>query len=105
MAIAAGVNAKQLSTYMGHASIAITYDRCGHLMSGDEAEAAGLMDAYLARGSIHDGPVPTSVPPPLGPHPVGYRLEVAQHPGQPPLAPVVLEPGNPLDQLGAPSSS
>ncbi|MDQ4026638.1 MAG: tyrosine-type recombinase/integrase [Actinomycetota bacterium] len=27
MAIAAGVNAKQLSTCMGHASIAITYDR------------------------------------------------------------------------------
>ncbi len=51
MAIAAGVNAKQLSTYMGHASIAITYDRYGHLLPGDEAEAAGLMDDYLARGS------------------------------------------------------
>jgi hypothetical protein len=35
-------------------------------MPGDEAEAAGLMDAYLARGSIHDGRSPTSVPPPLG---------------------------------------
>jgi integrase len=45
MAIAAGVNAKQLSTCMGHAPIAITYDRYCHLMPGDEAEAAGLMDA------------------------------------------------------------
>lgn len=40
--IAAGVNAKALSTYMGHASIQITYDRYGHLMPGNEAEATGL---------------------------------------------------------------
>ena len=45
--IAAGVNAKALSTYMGHAGVAITYDRYGHLMPGNEAEAAGLLDAYL----------------------------------------------------------
>jgi integrase len=47
MMIAAGVNAKALSTYMGHATVAITYDRYGHLMPGNEAEAAGLLDAYL----------------------------------------------------------
>jgi integrase len=47
--IAAGVNAKALSTYMGHASITITLDRYGHLMPGNEDEAAGLLDAYLAR--------------------------------------------------------
>jgi integrase len=47
MMIAAGVNAKALSTYMGHAGVAITYDRYGHLMPGNEAEAAGLLDAYL----------------------------------------------------------
>jgi integrase len=46
--IAAGVNAKALSTYMGHANIAITLDRYGHLMPGNEAEAAGLLDTYLA---------------------------------------------------------
>jgi hypothetical protein len=46
--IAAGVNAKALSTYMGHAAIAITLDRYGHLMPGSEGEAAGLLDAYLA---------------------------------------------------------
>lgn len=46
--IAAGVNAKALSTYMGHASVTITYDRYGHLMPGNEDEAAVLLDAYLA---------------------------------------------------------
>ena len=49
--IAAGVNAKALSTYMGHANIAITLDRYGHLMPGNEDEAAGLLDAYLARAN------------------------------------------------------
>jgi integrase len=47
--IAAGVNAKALSTYMGHANIAITLDRYGHLMPGNEAEAATLLDGYLDR--------------------------------------------------------
>jgi integrase len=46
--IAAGVNAKALSTYMGHANISITMDRYGHLMPGSEDEAAGLLDTYLA---------------------------------------------------------
>jgi integrase len=45
--IAAGVNAKALSTYMGHSSVTITFDRYGHLMPGNEGEAAGLLDAYL----------------------------------------------------------
>jgi integrase len=47
--IAAGVNAKALSEYMGHANISITLDRYGHLMPGNEEEAAGLLDAYLER--------------------------------------------------------
>jgi integrase len=51
MMIAAGVNAKALSTYMGHAGVAITYVRYGHLMPGNEAEAAGLLDAYLDRAA------------------------------------------------------
>jgi integrase len=46
--IAAGVNAKALSTFMGHTKISITLDRYGHLMPGSETEAAGLLDAYLA---------------------------------------------------------
>lgn len=47
-AIAAGVNAKALSDYMGHSSIQVTYDRYGHLFPGNEEEAAGLLDGYLA---------------------------------------------------------
>ena len=47
--IAAGVNAKALSSYLGHSSIQITFDRYGHLMPGNEEEAAGLLDEYLAR--------------------------------------------------------
>lgn len=49
--IAAGVNAKALSTYLGHSSIQITLDRYGHLMPGNEGEAVALVDAYLARAS------------------------------------------------------
>jgi integrase len=49
--IAAGVNAKALSTYMGHATISITLDRYGHLMPGSEDEAAGLLDSYLERAN------------------------------------------------------
>jgi hypothetical protein len=47
--IAAGVNAKALSTFMGHANIGITLDLYGHLMPGSQAEAATLLGAYLAR--------------------------------------------------------
>lgn len=52
--IAAGVNAKTLSTLMGHGSIAITMDLYGHLMPGAEDEAAALLDAYLTRHSAGD---------------------------------------------------
>jgi len=47
--IAAGVNAKALSTIMGHASIAITFDTYGHLMPGGEDEARERIDGYLDR--------------------------------------------------------
>ena len=49
--IAAGVNAKAITTYMGHASIQTTYDLYGKLMPGSEAEAAALVDAYLTRSN------------------------------------------------------
>jgi len=49
--IAAGVNAKALSTFMGHSSIKVSYDLYGHLMPGSEREAAGLLDAYLQRAN------------------------------------------------------
>lgn len=45
--IAAGVNAKALSSFMGHSSITVTFDLYGHLMPGNEEQAAGLLDVYL----------------------------------------------------------
>jgi integrase len=47
--IAAGVNAKALPSYLGHASVTITYDRYGHLMPGSEDEAVKLVDDYIER--------------------------------------------------------
>jgi integrase len=49
--IAAGVNAKALSTFLGHASIQITLDRYGHLFPGSEDEAVALVDPYLERAT------------------------------------------------------
>jgi len=49
--IAACVNVKALSTYMGHSSITITLDRYGHLLPGNEIEAAAMLDAWLERTS------------------------------------------------------
>ena len=50
--IAAGVNAKALSTYMGHSSISVTLDRYGHLMPGNEREAAGMLASYLEQALV-----------------------------------------------------
>jgi integrase len=47
--IAAGVNAKALSTFMGHANIAMTFDVYGHLMPNGGVEARERIDSYLAR--------------------------------------------------------
>jgi len=47
--IAAGVNAKALSQYMGHSSITVTLDRYGHLMPGSEQETGELLEAYLRK--------------------------------------------------------
>ncbi len=54
--IAAGANAKTISAYMGHSSIQVTFDRYGHLMPGNEAEAAAMLEAYLAR-HLGSGPL------------------------------------------------
>jgi hypothetical protein len=55
--IAAGVNAKALTVYMGHASLSTTHDLYCHLMRGSEDEAIALVDAYLARSASTDAPV------------------------------------------------
>ncbi len=49
--IAAGINTKALSTYMGHSSITITLDRYGHLLPGNETQAAHLLDTWLANAA------------------------------------------------------
>ena len=49
--IAAGINTKALSTYMGHSTITITLDRYGHLLPGNEQQAAHLLDTLLTNPS------------------------------------------------------
>ena len=58
--IAAGVNVKAVQAFMGHANISVTLDLYGHLLPGSEAEAATLLEAFLARSA--GGTVPPTVP-------------------------------------------
>jgi integrase len=44
LAINAGAHPKAIQQRLGHASIAITMDRYGHLMAGMDAELAGDLD-------------------------------------------------------------
>jgi integrase len=53
--IAAGVNAKELATYMGHASITITLDRYGHLFPTAHAASALMLDGFLSKQSVERG--------------------------------------------------
>jgi integrase len=46
--IAAGVNIKRISEWMGHSSITITLDRYGHLLPGDRETVLDQLDAYHA---------------------------------------------------------
>jgi hypothetical protein len=62
--IASGVNAKALCSYMGHAPSRSPSTPTASRMPGNEEEAAGLLDAYLARGASRDNgaiPDPESV--------------------------------------------
>jgi integrase len=45
--IAAGLDAKRLSVYMGHADIRVTYNRYGHLMPGSAEQDAEALGAFL----------------------------------------------------------
>ena len=49
--IAAGINSKALSTYMGHSTITITLDRYGHLLPGNETQAANLLETWLTHAA------------------------------------------------------
>jgi integrase len=76
--IAAGVNAKALSTIMGHATIAITFDIYGHLMPGGEDEARERIDGYLEWFSgLRAGTGSRSSGHSLWPPP--YHVPVARH--------------------------
>ena len=52
--MAAGVPIKAVSTFAGHSSVAITFDRYGHLLSDAGTEATSLIDSYLARRHVPD---------------------------------------------------
>ncbi len=69
--IAAGVNVKALSTFMGHANIGITLNQYGHLLPGAENEAADMLDAFLARQVGGSELEPTA--PRTAPHPAQSR--------------------------------
>jgi integrase len=56
--IAAGLNPKQISVYIGHGDVRQTWNRYGHLMPGDEHTAAAQLDAFL--GSTVDQPWTTT---------------------------------------------
>jgi integrase len=45
--IAADVNMKAISTYLGHASVKITLDLYGHLLPNAERESARRLQAFL----------------------------------------------------------
>lgn len=47
--IAAGVNIKTISEWMGHSSVTITLDRYGHLLPGSAQVALGLLNDFLAK--------------------------------------------------------
>jgi hypothetical protein len=52
-----GLNVKEISTYIGRASVATTLDGYGHLLRGSEAAAADRLDSYC------EGSVTTLSPP------------------------------------------
>jgi integrase len=45
--IAAGVNPKELSVYIGHSDIRTTYNVYGHLVPGNEQQAAAKLDVLF----------------------------------------------------------
>jgi integrase len=62
--IAASVNLKAVSTFMGHANIGVTLDLYGHLLPGSETAAVALFDTYLAR-EVGGSTFPQALPHPV----------------------------------------
>jgi hypothetical protein len=55
------MNAKTLCVLMGHANIATTYDKYGHLLPGSEDEAVERLDAYFAQTAAQAAAHPEQV--------------------------------------------
>jgi integrase len=55
--IAANVNVKTISEWMGHSSITITLDRYGHLLPGSAKVALGLLDEFLSQSVSQSGSI------------------------------------------------
>lgn len=53
--IAAGLNAKELSVYIGHSDVRTTFNRYGHLIPGGERVAVAKLDAFLEGQPPTDG--------------------------------------------------
>lgn len=52
--IAAGLNPKELSVYIGHSDVRTTFNRYGHLMPGGEKEAVAKLNAFLDRSAASE---------------------------------------------------
>jgi integrase len=53
--IAAGLNPKEISVYIGHSDIRTTYNRYGHLLPGGHARAATRLDDFFGDGAAEGG--------------------------------------------------
>ena len=49
--LAAGVNPRVVSERLGHSSVSFTLDTYGHVMPGQQADAAAAVAALLTAGS------------------------------------------------------
>ncbi|HEX8003709.1 MAG TPA: tyrosine-type recombinase/integrase [Mycobacteriales bacterium] len=56
--IAAGVNPKRLSVWMGHTTVSLTMDRYGHLY--DDESAPAVLDALCFRPAAEPDPASTT---------------------------------------------
>jgi integrase len=56
--IAAGLNPKELSVYIGHSDVRTTFNRYGHLMPGGEKEAVAKLDAFFGGATGGKRPAP-----------------------------------------------
>lgn len=57
--IASGINPKAIATFLGHASISVTFDLYGHLMPGGEDDALVRLDAFYVSAATRTAtPIP-----------------------------------------------